>query len=56
VDAMPRYVRCRFMPRADLFQGRWRDHLDAVLASPAPPEKPRTDGAPVAAMYLLGDR
>lgn len=54
VEAMPRYLRARFMPREDLFRGRWRDHLDAVLAQPSPPERPRTDGAGIAASYLLG--
>jgi len=49
VEAMPKYVRCRFMPHDDLFEGRWQDHLDALLACPAPPEKPRTDGASVVA-------
>jgi hypothetical protein len=53
VDAMPRYLRCRFVPREDLFGGRWQDHLDAVLAQPAPPERPLTDGARVAATRLL---
>jgi len=53
VEAMPKYVRCRFMPHNDLFEGRWQDHLDALLACPAPPEKPPTNGASVAASYLL---
>ncbi len=48
-----RYLRARFMPREDLFLGRWQDHLDAVAAGPAPPERPRTDGALVAASHLL---
>ena len=53
VDAMPKYLRAGFMPRDDLFQGRWQHHLDAVIAAPAPPERPRTDGALVAARHLL---
>ena len=53
VEAMPRYLRARYMPREHLFEGRWQDHLDAVIAAPAPPERPRTDGAVVAASYLL---
>jgi L-arabinokinase len=53
VEAMPKYVRCRYMPRDDLFQGRWQDYLDAVLLQPPPPERPRTDGAAVAAARLL---
>ena len=53
VDAMPRYVRCRFLPREDLYAGRWQHHLEALLAQPPPPERPRTDGAQVAARHLL---
>lgn len=53
VEAMPKYLRARFMPREDLFLGRWQGHLDAVAAGPAPPERPRTDGALVAASHLL---
>ena len=53
VDAMPKYVRCRFIPRTDLFQGSWQDHLEAVVAQPPAPVRPRTDGAAVAAGYLL---
>ncbi|MFO7692877.1 MAG: hypothetical protein R6V57_07330 [Vicinamibacterales bacterium] len=53
VEAMPRYLRTRFMPREDLFTGRWGDHLDAVIAAPTPPERPRTDGSLVAAGHLL---
>jgi hypothetical protein len=41
------------MPRDDLLEGRWQDHLEALLAWPAPPESPRTDGASVVASYLL---
>jgi len=53
VEAMPRYLPCRFMPREELFAGRWQDHLDAVVALPRPTARPRTDGASVAAHYLL---
>jgi len=53
VEEMPQYLRARFMPREDLFLGRWQDHLDAVVAGPTPPERPRTDGALVAASHLL---
>jgi L-arabinokinase len=53
VAAMPSHVRCRYMPRAHLLQGCWQDHLDAVLTQPPPPERPRTDGASVAAGCLL---
>jgi len=53
VREMPKYVRCRFLPREDLFSGRWGPHLDALLAQPAAPALPRTDGASVAASLLL---
>jgi hypothetical protein len=53
VDAMPHFLRCGFIDHADLFAGRWQTHLDAVLAQPAPPTTPATDGADVAADILL---
>ena len=53
VEAMPRYLRCRFLPREDLYAGRWQHHLEALLAQPPPRERPRTDGARVAARQLL---
>jgi L-arabinokinase len=45
VREMPRYVRCGFIDQDALFGGNWRRMLDAILAAPAPPERPRTDGA-----------
>ncbi len=45
VREMPRYVRCGFIDQEALFAGRWRQTLDAILASPAPAEQPPTDGA-----------
>jgi L-arabinokinase len=54
VDAMPNFLRCRFIDHDDLFAGRWQRHLEAVLAQPAPPDRPATNGADVAARYLLG--
>ncbi|HWI17488.1 MAG TPA: hypothetical protein VNT81_07065 [Vicinamibacterales bacterium] len=53
VDAMPAYLRCGFIDHGDLFSGRWQAHLDAVLAQPAPPTRPATDGADVAADILV---
>jgi L-arabinokinase len=53
VAGMPRVVRARFIPHADLFAGRWVPYLDDVLGSPEPPERPRVDGAEVAAERLL---
>jgi len=49
VRDMPRYLRCAFIEQASLLAGRWRDKLDRILVSPPPPERPRTDGADVAA-------
>jgi hypothetical protein len=53
VAAMPRFLRCAFIGHADLFAGRWQPHLDALLAQPAPPESPATNGATIVADILL---
>ena len=53
VAEMPRVLRCRFLPQEDLRAGRWRPHIDALLAQSAPPERARIDGAQVAAALLL---
>ena len=45
VEAMPKYLRCRFIDHDDLFAGRWRTALDQLLAEPEPPERPATNGA-----------
>lgn len=55
VESMPRVLRCRFIDHADLYAGRWIEHLDAVLAQPAPPLQPPTDGAGVAACRILAE-
>jgi L-arabinokinase len=49
VDALPRYVRSRFISQDDLFAGRWREALDALAAQPDPPERIDANGADVAA-------
>jgi hypothetical protein len=49
VSEMPRYLRCRFIGNEDLRAGRWREALDGLMRDPEPPERPRTDGAAVAA-------
>ena len=54
VKAMPRYLRTTFIDHADLLSGQWAPHLDALLAQPAPPEKPATNGADVAAELITG--
>jgi L-arabinokinase len=56
VAEMPRMLRCRFLAQDDLVAGRWHDAIDALLAQPAPPDRPRTDGAEVVARILLGIR
>lgn len=53
VREMPRYVRCAYLEQAALLAGRWRAALEHVLASPPPPETPRTDGAEVLAHNIL---
>jgi UDP:flavonoid glycosyltransferase YjiC (YdhE family) len=53
VAEMPRVLRCRFMPQDALRAGRWRAHIDALLAQPAPPEHAAIDGAAVAANLIL---
>jgi L-arabinokinase len=53
VDEMPRVLRCRYLSQEDLFGARWADAVDALLAQPAPPERPRLDGAEVVASRLL---
>jgi L-arabinokinase len=52
VREMPRFLRCAYIALADLFAGRWRSPLDAIMASPPPPESPRTDGAVVVATHI----
>ncbi len=53
VECLPRVLRSRFIPQDDLYAGRWRAHLDAVLEQPPAPERPATNGADVAAEMLL---
>jgi UDP:flavonoid glycosyltransferase YjiC (YdhE family) len=52
VEAMPAFLRCAFIDHSDLFAGRWKPHLDALLASPKPPNAPPTNGAEAAADIL----
>ena len=53
VAAMPRFLRCGYIDHTDLFAGRWGQALDRLLAAPAPPERPATNGAEVAARMIL---
>jgi len=52
VEEMPRYVRCAFISNDDLYAGRWQGPLGALLEQPAPPERPRVDGAEVVARHI----
>jgi L-arabinokinase len=54
VAAMPDVLKCRFIGHDDLYAGRWQPHLDQLLAQPAPPTRPATNGAEIAARYILG--
>jgi hypothetical protein len=53
VREMPRVLRCRFIEMDAFLNGRWKDALDALAASPEPPERARTDGAGVVAEMIL---
>ncbi len=56
VAAMRRCTRSLFITNDTLYSGRLAPHLDRLLAQPAPPEHPATDGAEVAADIILGFR
>jgi L-arabinokinase len=43
----------RAIPRDDFFAGRWREHLDALLAQPLPAQSPPANGAEIIAAQLL---
>ena len=49
---MPRMLRCRYIPQEDLLAGRWRDGVEALLAQDEPLERPRVDGAAMAARAI----
>ena len=53
VAEMPRILRCRYLEPHDLLAGRWADAIDALLGQPPPVERPRVDGASVAAATIL---
>ena len=50
---MPRYVRCGYLPQAEILRGDWRGALEAVLATPRPTSPLGTDGAAVAADWIV---
>jgi len=52
VAEMPRVLTCSFIDHDALFAGRWRSALDRIMAAPAPPERPATDGAATVAAMI----
>jgi hypothetical protein len=53
VAEMPRVLRCRHLPQADLLAGRWGGGVRGLLAQAAAPKQPRLDGAEIAATEIL---
>jgi len=53
VAEMPRILRSRYISQEDLLAGRWADAIDALMAQPAPPERPAVNGANVAADEIM---
>jgi L-arabinokinase len=53
VEGLTRYAAARFILPEDLFAGRWRPALEALLATPWPQASLPTNGAPIAARRLL---
>ena len=53
VAGMQRYTRCEFIENGALLAGRWDPFVERLLAAPAPLERPRVDGAEVAAQMVL---
>jgi L-arabinokinase len=53
VEGMPQLLRSRFIAPEDLRTGRWAAAIRGVLGQARPPERPRLDGASVAARCIL---
>ena len=53
VREMPRYLRCAYLPRADVLTGHWQTALDRLVQLPRPAVQPAVDGADVAARWIL---
>src|SRR5262249_11219177 len=53
VDGMPGLLRSKFINADDLRAGRWSGAIRDLLAQPDHLERPRTDGAAVAATTIL---
>ncbi|MGE3190575.1 MAG: hypothetical protein AB7N90_12895, partial [Vicinamibacterales bacterium] len=52
VREMPGFLRAAFIDQDAFYAGRWAPALDALLAQPAPPRRPPTNGAEVVAARL----
>jgi hypothetical protein len=52
VEEMPSLLRCRFIEQRDLFAGRWKDALEALMQQPPAPRPLATDGADQAAAFI----
>ncbi|HEV3141866.1 MAG TPA: glycosyltransferase family protein [Vicinamibacterales bacterium] len=53
VAEMPRLLRCRPIDRQQLLSGHWDDAIEALLRQAPQAERPRTDGADVAAETIF---
>jgi hypothetical protein len=53
VAEMPRLLRCRFIAPDDLLAGRWAEGVEGLLRQPPPATTPMTNGAEVAAEFIL---
>jgi L-arabinokinase len=53
VDGIARLLRSKFISPEDLRAGRWSSAIRALLAQPDQLERPRTDGAAIAARTIL---
>jgi hypothetical protein len=53
VAEMPRYLRCRHLELAAFEAGAWNQALSEVVGLPPPSDRPRTDGAVVAAALIM---
>jgi len=49
---MPSLLPCRFIAQEDLFAGRWKDALNALMEQGPPPRQVATDGATHAAAFI----
>jgi hypothetical protein len=53
VREMPRHVRCAYLPQADILRGHWQEALDALVEAPSAARPLGTNGADVAADWIL---